>query len=642
MNINRVIIIVLDSVGIGELPDAADFGDTGSNTLGNIARTTGGLALPNQELMGLANIAAITGLTPQLSPTSAYGKMAEVSAGKDTTTGHWELMGVRLEKPFPLYPDGFPPEIMEPFEAAIGRGTLGNYPASGTEIIKELGEEHLRTGKPIVYTSGDSVFQIAAHELVSPLEELYDFCRQARELLRGEHEVSRVIARPFIGKPGNFTRTADRHDYSVAPPHTVLDSLKDAELMVFAIGKIHDIFAGKGITDYVYTRDNMDGVDKTLAALQNQTDRGVIFTNLVDFDAVYGHRNNPHGYAEALEAFDRRLPELLEAMADDDLLIITADHGNDPTYPGTDHTREYVPLFVTGKLVRKGVNLGVRTTFADLAASIADIFGVRRPITGRSFRSQVLESPDTATYQELLRIIKHDPAQIARIIDHTLLRPDVTEDEIETLCTEARHYGFASVCINPTHVRLAVRLLEGSGVRVCTVIGFPLGATTTTDKIQETQRAIEGGAKEIDMVINIGALKDRENEFVERQIAAVVDEAHRNGAICKVIIETALLTDEEKTRVCKYAARAGADFVKTSTGFSKWGAKAIDVALMRRVVGPKIGVKASGGIRSLADAVAMIEAGANRLGASSGVAIMEEALAVQKSEIAAAPTRDRQ
>lgn len=632
MKINRVIVIVLDSVGIGELPDAAEYGDVGSNTLGNIARVVNGLKLPNLEAMGLANIAAIQGMTPQLEPTAVYGKMAEVSPGKDTTTGHWELMGVQLERPFPLYPNGFPPKVMESFEAAIGRGTLGNYPASGTEIIKELGVEHMETGKPIIYTSGDSVFQIAAHEEIIPIDDLYDMCHKARTLLRGEHEVSRVIARPFVGQPGSFDRTANRHDYSVAPPPTVMDALKDAGLMVYAVGKIQDIFDGKGTTEYIYTKSNMDGVDKTLTALREQTDRGLIFTNLVDFDAKFGHRNNSDGYANALVEFDQRLPELLDALAEDDMLILTADHGNDPTYPGTDHTREYVPILITGEHVRDGVNLGVRSTFADLAATIADVFGVKRPSSGRSFKSDIIESPETATHQELLELIQEDLTLIAGIVDHTLLRPDATEDDIETLCAEAKQYNFASVCINPTHVRFAARQLAGSDVKVCTVIGFPLGATTTSDKIQETQRAIAGGATEIDMVINIGAMKDHENQFVERQIASVVHEAHRGGALCKVIIETALLTDDEKERVCRYAARAGADFVKTSTGFSKWGATVEDVALMRQVVGPKIGVKASGGVRSLDDALTMIKAGANRIGASSGVAIVEEALTGKKQD----------
>ncbi|RME71529.1 MAG: phosphopentomutase [Chloroflexi bacterium] len=390
MPINRIIVIVLDSVGIGELPDAARYGDVGSNTLGNIARVVGGLSLPNMEKLGLANIALVQGLTPQYHPTGAYGRLAEVSAGKDTTTGHWELMGIEVTKPFPTYPNGFPPEIMDRFAAETGRGWLGNYPASGTVIIEELGEEHMRTGKPIVYTSADSVFQIAAHEEVIPLEELYNICRIARRILTGEHEVNRVIARPFVGTPGNFTRTANRRDFSVLPPQpTALDSLKEAGLMVYAVGKIEDIFAGQGITDAVHTQDNMDGVDKTLEAIRQRRERGMIFTNLVDFDAKFGHRNNPRGYADALEAFDRRLPELLDALAEDDLLVITADHGNDPTTPSTDHAREYVPILIAGTQVQP-VNIGVRPTFADLGATITDIFGVKPTPRGTSFKARIL------------------------------------------------------------------------------------------------------------------------------------------------------------------------------------------------------------------------------------------------------------
>lgn len=390
MPINRFIVIVLDSVGIGEAPDASAYGDVGSHTLGNIARAVGGLRVPHLEAMGLANIAILEGVLPQLQPTAAYGKMAEISAGKDTTTGHWELMGIEVAKAFPLYPEGFPPEIMDRYEAETGRGWLGNYPASGTVIIDELGEEHMRTGKTIVYTSGDSVFQIAAHEEIIPVDELYRICRIAREILRGEHEVSRVIARPFVGTPGNFTRTANRHDFSVPPLEpTVLDSLKEAGLMVYAVGKIGDIFVGQGITDAVHTQDNMDGVDKTIAAMRDRRERGLIFTNLVDFDAKFGHRNNPEGYAQALVEFDQRLPEILDAMAEDDVLVLTADHGNDPTYPGTDHTREYVPILITGASVRGGVNIGVRDTFADLAATIADTLGTKAPPCGKSFKSMI-------------------------------------------------------------------------------------------------------------------------------------------------------------------------------------------------------------------------------------------------------------
>lgn len=391
MSINRVIVIVLDSVGIGELPDAADFGDVGSHTLGNTAVAVGGLNVPNLTQMGLGNIAILQGVNPQTAPTAVYGKMAEVSAGKDTTTGHWELMGVQLARPFPLYPNGFPPDVMDRFEAEIRRGTLGNYPASGTVILDELGAEHMATGKPIIYTSGDSVFQIAAHEEIIPIDELYRMCHIARAILRGEHEVSRVIARPFVGQPGSFTRTANRHDFSVVPPQpTLLDALKEAGLMVYAVGKINDIFVGQGITDYVYTQDNNDGVDKTLAAIRERRERGLIFTNLVDFDAQFGHRNNPQGYADALAEFDQRLPEILAALAADDLLVITADHGNDPTTPSTDHSREYAPILLTGAGVKTAVNLGVRSTFADLAATIADVLGVELTFPGQSFKSALL------------------------------------------------------------------------------------------------------------------------------------------------------------------------------------------------------------------------------------------------------------
>ncbi|MCP4538421.1 MAG: phosphopentomutase [Chloroflexi bacterium] len=402
MQINRFVVIVLDSLGIGELPDAAAFGDVGSHTLGNMARAVGGMKLPHMEAMGLGNIVEllrnsqrvaaqlyviVEGVIPQAKPTAAYGKMAEVSPGKDTTTGHWEMMGIQLKQPFPLYPNGFPPEIIKEFEAQIGRGTLANYPASGTVIINELGEKHIHTGKPIVYTSGDSVFQIAAHEDVIPIKKLYQMCRIAREILRGEHEVSRVIARPFVGDPGNWIRTANRHDFSVVPPEpTVLDFCKDAGMMVYGVGKINDIFVGQGLTDTVHIQDNMDGVDKTIAAMRERRERGLIFANLVDFDSKYGHRNNPQGYADALAEFDHRIPEITDALAPDDVLVLTADHGNDPTTPSTDHSREYVPILVTGDPVRPGTNLGTRETFADLGATIADVLGAKPPRCGTSFK----------------------------------------------------------------------------------------------------------------------------------------------------------------------------------------------------------------------------------------------------------------
>ncbi|MGB9858502.1 MAG: phosphopentomutase [Moorellaceae bacterium] len=383
MVVKRVIIIVLDSVGVGALPDAHKFGDEGSNTLGHIAATVT-LKLPNLARFGLGNIIPLRGIDPAKDPWAAYGKMASQAPGKDTTTGHWELAGLILERPFPLYPHGFPPEIIEAFEKAIGRKVLGNKPASGTAIIEELGEEHLRTGYPIVYTSADSVFQIAAHEEVIPVEELYSYCRIAREILRGDHAVGRVIARPFAGEPGHFVRTDRRQDFSLEPPKpTLLDVLSGAGLQVMAVGKIKDIFAGRGITRWIHTHDNMDGIDQTCKFLR-EGGRGLIFTNLVDFDMLYGHRNDVVGYAAALEAFDRRLPDLMEDLDEKDVLVITADHGCDPTTPSTDHSREYVPLLVFGKSIR-AVNIGVRSTFADLAATVADLLGVPYQLAGTSF-----------------------------------------------------------------------------------------------------------------------------------------------------------------------------------------------------------------------------------------------------------------
>ncbi|MBM7854698.1 phosphopentomutase [Desulfohalotomaculum tongense] len=389
-NINRVILIVLDSVGIGELPDAAEYGDSGSNTLANTAKAVGGLNLPNMANLGLGNIAEIDGVPPAASPAGAYGKMGEKSPGKDTTTGHWELSGVILDEPFPVFPNGFPASFIEQYQKRIGREILGNKPASGTKIIEELGRQHMETGKPIVYTSADSVFQIAAHEEIIPLDQLYHFCKIAREMLTGDLAVGRVIARPFLGQPGSFKRTANRHDYSLPPVKTtILDVLTENNIDVMAVGKIVDIFAGRGITDYVRTKSNMDGVHKTIEYMRGDN-RGLIFTNLVEYDQMYGHRNDPQGYAKALEEFDAQLPEIINALNDDDILIITADHGCDPTTESTDHSREYVPLLVYGPRVRGGVNLGVRSTFSDVAATIAEIFNV--PFTvGTGFAGKVLK-----------------------------------------------------------------------------------------------------------------------------------------------------------------------------------------------------------------------------------------------------------
>jgi phosphopentomutase len=383
--IKRVILIILDACGIGELPDAHLYGDEGSNTIVNTAKAVGGLKLPNLEKLGLGSIESIPGVSSGRESLGNYGKMAELSAGKDSTSGHWEIMGLVLEKPFPVYPDGFPPEIIGPFEKAIGSKILGNKPASGTEIIKDLGEEHTRTGRPIVYTSADSVFQIAAHEEIVPVDKLYEICVKARKILTGEHGVARVIARPFVGKPGSFKRTERRKDFSLPPPEeTVLDMLKKNGVPVIGIGKIEDLFAGRGLTESTHTKSNSDGMDKLVGAMK-KFERGLLFINLIDFDMLWGHRNDPQAFATGLGDFDRRLPEVLNLLGPEDLLVITADHGCDPTTPSTDHSREYVPLLVYGKSIRNNVNLGIRMSFSDVGKTVADIFGVPGTGNGTSF-----------------------------------------------------------------------------------------------------------------------------------------------------------------------------------------------------------------------------------------------------------------
>jgi phosphopentomutase len=388
--LDRVILIVLDSCGVGEAPDAAAYGDAGTSTLPHTARACGGLRLPVLGRLGLGRIVPVDGVPPDAAPAGAFGKMAEASAGKDSTTGHWELAGVLLDRPFPTYPHGFPREVIEPFEARIGRRVLGNRPASGTQIIAELGEEHLRTGSPIVYTSADSVFQIAAHEARVPVEELYRYCRVAREILAGPHAVSRVIARPFTGAPGRFVRTDRRRDFSLPPAEpTVLDHLQDAGVPVLAIGKVSDLFAGRGVSEAVHTHDDLDGLRRTLGALEAHH-RGLVFTNLVDLDTLYGHRNDPRGYGADLERIDAALGPIVAGLGERDLLIVTADHGNDPTTPGTDHTREYVPLLLAGPRVRAGADLGVRRTFADVGATVAEALGVAMPRVGMSLLDEAL------------------------------------------------------------------------------------------------------------------------------------------------------------------------------------------------------------------------------------------------------------
>lgn len=383
MKFNRVVWIVLDSVGIGAMPDWAAYGDPeGSDTLGNIAKQRP-MKLPNLCMLGIGNIKPLAGLSAAPRPMASYGRCALKSPGKDTTTGHWEMVGVLLEKPFPLYPQGFPAEFLARFEAEIGRGTLGNIAASGTEIIAELGDEHMRSGDPIVYTSADSVFQIAAHEDVISLFELYRICEIARKKLVGPLEVGRVIARPFTGTSGNYTRTTNRKDYAVAPPRMLLDELDRGGVEVHSVGKIFDIFLGRGIRNYDKTKSNAEGLAKTIEAM-GELERGLIFTNLVDFDSLYGHRNNVEGYAQALEDADAALPGLIEALRPDDLLILTADHGCDPTTASTDHSREYVPLLAYSPGSVEGRDLGTRESLADIGSTVAEIFSVHSK-SGRSF-----------------------------------------------------------------------------------------------------------------------------------------------------------------------------------------------------------------------------------------------------------------
>ncbi|HKP70022.1 MAG TPA: phosphopentomutase [Pyrinomonadaceae bacterium] len=385
----RICLLVLDSAGIGEMPDAAAWGDAGADTIGHILERRQ-VDLPNLQALGLGNIRPLAGIAPAMRPNGSYGKCALASNGKDTTTGHWEMAGIILHKAFPTYPDGFPSDVVDQFVTKTRvPGILGNVPASGTEIIKDLGEEHVRTGKPIVYTSADSVFQIAAHEEVIPVDRLYEMCETARAILDGEHRVGRVIARPFLGTAAdNFKRTENRHDYAVPPPNeNLLPLLKNAGLDVVCIGKIASIYDSVGVTEDLTAKNNEQTVDQTINAL-NADSHGLVFSNLVDFDMLYGHRRDPEGYAAALERFDARLPEIVAAMNDDDLLIMTADHGNDPTKEGSDHTREYAPLLVYGKSATEGADLGTRESLADIGATIAENFGLRL-VAGKSFLDRI-------------------------------------------------------------------------------------------------------------------------------------------------------------------------------------------------------------------------------------------------------------
>ncbi|QVY60232.1 phosphopentomutase [Cytobacillus gottheilii] len=386
----RIFLVVMDSVGIGEAPDAERFGDKGSDTLGHIAEKMNGLKMPNMGKLGLSNISEIKGIQKAEKPLAYYTKMQEASNGKDTMTGHWEIMGLNIQTPFKVFPDGFPPELIDELEDRTGRKVIGNKPASGTEILDELGEEHMKTGALIVYTSADSVLQIAAHEEIIPIEEQYNICEIARELTLDEkYMVGRVIARPFLGEPGAFKRTSNRHDYALKPfDRTVMNELKDGGYDVIAIGKISDIYDGEGVTESLRTISNMDGMDKLVQTLDMDF-TGLSFLNLVDFDALFGHRRDPIGYGEALEEYDARLDEVFAKLNEDDLLIVTADHGNDPVHHGTDHTREYVPLLVYSKGMTGGKELAIRETFADIGATVAENFNVKLPAFGKSFLQEL-------------------------------------------------------------------------------------------------------------------------------------------------------------------------------------------------------------------------------------------------------------
>jgi len=394
VEIKRIFFIVLDACGVGELPEAAEYGDTGSNTIANTARVVGGLVCPNLERLGLGKVTPVEGMSADVEALGGYGKMAEQSAGKDSTSGHWELAGLITEQPFPTYPQGFPDTVVAEFTRLTGYEILGNTPASGTEIIKELGEEHLRTGKVIVYTSADSVFQIAAHTDKVPLEELYRICLIAREMLAGEHAVGRVIARPFVGEVGNFARTADRHDFSLLPwGKTILDHVQDAGIRTVGVGKIDDLFAGVGLDEKLHTKSNDEGMATTIE-LARTVESGLVFVNLVEFDMLWGHRNDPENFAAALQAFDRQLALFLPLLGEEDLLLISADHGCDPTTSSTDHSREYVPILTYSPILPPNIPLGTRATFADAAATIAEALGIRGTGAGRSFWRQLLGFSD--------------------------------------------------------------------------------------------------------------------------------------------------------------------------------------------------------------------------------------------------------
>ena len=604
----RVFLIVLDSFGVGGAPDAAKFGDEGSNTLAAVLSYSKA-PFPNLAKMGLL---AIDGEDDQRiidyrnaqetipSPIGSYARVREISAGKDSTIGHWEIAGIISGKAQPTYPDGFPEEVMKALEKATGKEYLCNKPYSGTDVIRDYGEEHMKTGKPIIYTSADSVLQIAAHEEIIPLNELYDICAKAREVMTGNHAVGRVIARPFVGEPGSFTRTANRHDFSLsAPSSTMLDLLKNEGYDVISIGKIFDLFAGRGLTESNPTKGNTDGINKTIEMMDRDF-TGLCFTNLVDFDMKYGHRNDIEGYATAMHEFDDALGIILSKLRDDDLLIITADHGCDPSTASTDHSRECIPLLIYGDGYRTPCNMEELSGFNNIAGIVLTA------IMGRTYKKDFCPATDTN---------KPDPDNIMSYVDLTNLKTTATGSDIEELVERAASLGTASVCVQPCFVKDAVRFSKGR-VAVCTVIGFPNGYSTTATKVFEAKDACDNGASEIDMVININFVKSGRYDEVYDEIKLIAEAVHAKGALLKVIIETCDLTEDEKVRLCKIVSEAKADFIKTSTGFGSAGAKAEDIVLMKKNISPDVRIKAAGGIRTVEAAKEMLDSGAIRIGAS--------------------------
>lgn len=606
----RVYLVVLDSFGIGEAHDAADFGDKGSNTLAAICDVPS-LEIPNLAKMGLFNIdghqdgriLAHLDVAPygeKLVPEfGSYGRMVELSKGKDTTIGHWEIAGVMSDKAMPTFPDGFPDEVLDAIRSISGREVLCNKPYSGTQVINDYGDEHMSSGALIVYTSADSVLQIAAHESVVPVEELYSICSKVRDFMTGPYAVGRIIARPFEGESGSYKRTSRRHDFSLAAPSsTMLDILKANGKDVISVGKIVDIFADRGLTESIRTSGNTEGIARMLE-LQNRDFNGLCFINLVDFDMLYGHRNDATGYAKAMMEFDVALGEFITNMDQDDLLIITADHGCDPSTASTDHSRENVPVLIYGAGYEIPMNLGVLNGFGNVSSIILNALG-----------STVSE--ETYIYEPATP----DPENIMSYVDMTNLKTTATVADIHTLIDNAIEAGAASVCIQPCYVSEGFEYAAGR-IAICTVIGFPNGYHTTATKVYEAIEACDNGAVEIDMVINNCYVKDGLWDKVENEITIIANAVHKKGAILKVIIETCLLDDLEKVRLCEIVTMAGAEYIKTSTGFGSAGATLEDVLLMSSNVGEGVKVKAAGGIRTRELAEQMIANGASRIGASA-------------------------